>query len=119
MSDTAIAVRAIGRTSSAKLLSAAMWTVVCLHALVLLSVHPRPVALSRCLTAAVPILAAFACLWRARRLVARERSVWVWTSVGLFLWALGLIVETMIGRSSAASSLTVDAADFVYLAATF
>lgn len=119
MGDTAIAVGAIGRTSSAKLLWTAMWTVVCVHALVLLVMHPGPVSLSRWLTAAVPILAGVACVWRARQLPARERPVWIWTSAGLLLWAAAHIVETVAGRSGAASSLTVDASDFIYLAATF
>ena len=119
MSDTAIAVRAIGRTSSAKLLWTAMWTVVCAHALVLLVVHPAPVALSRWLTAAVPFLGGVACGWRARLLVPRERPLWLWMGAGLFLWAAAHMVETVVGRSGAASSLTIDASDFIYLAATF
>src|SRR5579862_1561853 len=119
MSNTAIAIRAIGRTSFAKVLWAAMWTVVCAHALVLLVVHPGPVGLSRWLTAAMPILAGVACVWRARQLLARERPVWLWTSAGLFLWGLAHVVETVVGHSAAASSLAVDASDFIYLAATF
>jgi diguanylate cyclase (GGDEF)-like protein len=119
MSNTAIAIRSTGQTSSAKLLWAAMGTVVCAHALVLLVAHPAPVGLSRGMTAAVPMLAGVACVWRARRLLSRERPVWLWTSAGLFLWALAHVVETVVGHSPAASSLTVDGSDFIYMAATF
>jgi hypothetical protein len=35
------------------------------------------------------------------------------------LWATAHIVETLYGHSTAASSLTVDASDFIYLTGTF
>ena len=119
MNDVAIAVRVIRHTQLRKLLAYGMWTVVCLHALVLLVIRPNPVAASRYLTAAVPILAAMASIWRAQRLPNRERPVWLWSSAGLLLWALAHIVETAFVGSTAASSLTVDASDFIYLAGTF
>ena len=119
MGDTAIAVRVTGRTQFAKIVNYAMWTVVCLHALVLLVGVPNPVATSRYLTAAIPILAGFASIWRARTLPRRERPVWLWSSAGLLLWATAHIYETIFGHSTAASSLTVDASDFIYLAGTF
>ena len=119
MSYTATAVRATGRTQFAKLVGYAMSAVVCVHALVLLVKLQDPVAVSRYLTAAVPILAGAACIWRARRLPARERPAWLWSSAGLLLWATAHIVETVYGHSTAASSLTVDVSDFIYLAGTF
>ncbi len=119
MSGTSIAVRVTGRTTFAKSLSIAIGAVVCLHLLVLLIMRPAPVALSRYLTAAVPLLAGIACIWRARRLPPRERPMWLWSSAGLFLWALAHAVEILVGHSNAASSLSVDASDFIYLAATF
>ncbi len=119
MNGTAIAVTTTGRINIAKALSAAMWVVVCLHLLVLLVVRPSPIALSRTLTAAVPFLAGLACIWRARRLPSRERPLWLWSSAGRFLWALAHLVETFVGHSGAASSLSVDASDFIYLAGTF
>jgi diguanylate cyclase (GGDEF)-like protein len=67
----------------------------------------------------VPILAGLACIYRARRLPARERPVWLWASAGMLLWALAHIFETVISHSAAASSLTIDASDFIYLAGTF
>ena len=119
MSGASIAVRATGRITFATRLSTAIWAVVCLHLLVLLIMWPAPVALSRCLTAAVPLLAGIACIWRARQLPARERPTWLWSSAGMFLWALAHAIEIIVGHSNAASTLTVDASDFIYLAATF
>jgi diguanylate cyclase (GGDEF)-like protein len=95
-----------------------MWVVVGLHAIALLVIRPNPVALSRSLTAAIPILAGAACLWRARRLPARERPLWIWSGAGLFLWALAHIVETLLGHSAAATNLSIDSSDFIYLAST-
>ena len=82
MSDTAIAVSASDRTPFAKLVGYALWAVVCLHAVVLLAMRPSPIATSRCLTAAIPVLAGIACIWRARRIPVRERPVWLWSSAG-------------------------------------
>lgn len=119
MSDTAIAVSARERTQIAKLLSYAMWSVVCLHAFILIAIRPAPIDVSRLLTAAVPTLATLACIWRAVHLPARERAVWLWSSAGLILWAFAHIFETVYGNPTAASSLTIDASDFIYLAGTF
>jgi diguanylate cyclase (GGDEF)-like protein len=96
-----------------------MWSVLGLHAVVLLAVHPAPIAASRFLTATVPILAGICCLWRAQRIAFRERPTWRWASGGLMLWGLAHAVETVIGHSAAASNLSVDPSDFIYLAATF
>jgi len=96
-----------------------LWAVVGFHAVVLIAVRPTPVPVSRYLTAAVPILAGIACIWRVLRLPARERPVWLWSSAGVFLWAIAHIAETVFSNSTAASNLTVDASDFIYLAGTF
>src|SRR5260370_3790203 len=119
MSNAAIAVPSRARTQLEKLLAYGMATVVCLHAILLLALRPSPVAPSRFLTAAVPILAGATCIWRARRLPSRERPVWLWASAGMLLWAIAHIVETVVSHSTAASGLTVDASDFIYLAGTF
>lgn len=119
MSDAVLAVRATGRLQIGKLLAHGMWVVVGLHAIVLVAIHPSPVALSRFLTAAVPILAGVGGIHRASRLPARERPVWLWASAGMLLWAAAHIVETVIGHSIAASTLTIDASDFIYLTGTF
>jgi diguanylate cyclase (GGDEF)-like protein len=96
-----------------------MCAVVCVHAIAVVVIRPNPVALSRFLTAAIPVLAGTACLWRAKRLPARERPIWLWFTAGLFLWALAHVVETLFGHSPAASNLSVDSSDFIYLAGTF
>ena len=114
MSKTAIAVSATGRVPFSKLLTYAMCAVVCVHAIAVVVIRPNPVALSRFLTAAIPVLAGTACLWRAKRLPARERPIWLWFTAGLFLWALAHVVETLFGHSPAASNLSVDASDFIY-----
>jgi diguanylate cyclase (GGDEF)-like protein len=119
MSNAALAVGATGRLNTGKLLAYGMWVVLGLHAIVLVAIHPGPVAVSRFLTAAVPILAGLAGIHRASRLPARERPVWLWASAGMLLWAAAHIVETVIGGSTAASSLTIDASDFIYLTGTF
>jgi diguanylate cyclase (GGDEF)-like protein len=119
MSDAAIAVNARRRLQIGKLLAYGMWVVVGLHAIVLIAIHPSPVALSRFLTAGVPILAGLACIHRVRRLPAQERPVWLWASAGILLWAAAHVVETVIGHPTVASSLTIDASDFIYLMGTF
>ena len=119
MNERVIAVTPSDRDRFAGILTYAMWSVVGAHALLLLAVHPSPIAASRFLTAAIPILAGAACIWRARRLPPHERPIWLWCSAGLLLWAIAHIVETVFGHSSAASSLTADASDFIYLTGTF
>ena len=119
MSQTAVAADASGPTRFARLLWAAIWIVISAHALVLLFLRPAPTAVSRWLTALVPALAGVACIWRALRLAPRERPLWLWTSAGLLLWATAHMVETVVSHSAVASSLTVDASDFIYLAGTF
>ena len=119
MSDRAIAVNTTERPHTAKLLSYALWAVVCLHALILIAIRPSPVDISRLLTAAVPVIAGIASIWRAMQLPSRKRPVWLWASAGLILWAVAHIFETVYRHPGSASSLTVDASDFIYLAGTF
>jgi hypothetical protein len=77
MTDAVIAVTSSDRDRFAGILTYAMWSVVGAHALLLLAVRPSPIGVSRFLTAAIPILAGAACIWRARRLPARERPIWL------------------------------------------
>src|SRR3954454_5358086 len=119
MSDMAIAATETSRTQIARSLSYALMAVVCLHGLLLLLAGPASIPMSRYLSAAVPILAAIACIWRTGRLAARERPIWLWSAAGLLLWALAHIVETVHGHSAAASNLSVDVSDFIYIAAIF
>ena len=119
MRDQAMAVSASGPRQFAKIAGFGLWAIVGVHALVLIAARPAPVAASRFLTAAIPILSALACIWRALRLPARERPVWLWSATAMLLWAGAHVVETVIGHPTAASALTVDASDFIYLAGTY
>lgn len=119
MADTALGIRPIVRTSTRRLLTYSLWAVLALHAGLIVALADRSVAASRLATAAIPILAAFCFLWRAQRVSVRERISWRWLSLGLLLWAAGQIVETFIGQSNAASNLSVDASDFLYITAAF
>ncbi len=119
MVDAAVTAPPLLRVTFRKTLEFGMWAIIGLHAVVLLAVRPNPVAASRILTAAIPILAGLCCLWRTRRLPVRERTTWLWASAGLLLWGVAHLVETFIGHSAAASNLTVDPSDFIYLTATF
>jgi diguanylate cyclase (GGDEF)-like protein len=101
------------------MLASALFGVVGVHTLLLLGLTPQPVAVSRLATAAVPLLAALCIAWRARRLPAREQAAWRWMGVALSLWAAGQVVETLLGQSTAASNLAVDASDFLYVTAAF
>src|SRR5579862_4029355 len=107
MSNPAIAAGVTERTQFNKFLGYGMLVVLGLHAIALLAIRPHPVVLSRFLTAAIPLMAGAACLWRAKHLPARERPVWLWSSAGLFLWALAHVVETLYGHSAAASNLSI------------
>jgi diguanylate cyclase (GGDEF)-like protein len=96
-----------------------MLAVLVLHAVLLLTLRTGVVSISRLCTAAIPALAALCSLWRAQQLPLRERISWRWLSVALLLWAGGQVVETFLAQSNAASNLSVDASDFLYLAAAF
>ena len=96
-----------------------IWAVLALHALVIVVLGQRSVQASRLCTAAVPLLAAFCFVVRAQKLAARERPPWRWLSLSLALWSAGQVVETLIGQSTAASNLSVDASDFLYVTAAF
>jgi len=119
MADTAIGIRPTIRTSVRTGLTFALWSVPAVHALLILALGARSAQASRLATATVPILGGLCFLWRAQRLAARERLAWSWLSLTLFLWAGGQIVETFIGQSTAASNLSVDASDFLYITAAF
>jgi diguanylate cyclase (GGDEF)-like protein len=101
------------------MLTFALWSIPALHAVLILALGVHSVAASRFSTAAVPILAGVCFLWRAQRIPVRERLSWRWLSLTLFLWAAGQIVETLIGQSNAASNLSIDASDFLYITAAF
>ncbi len=101
-----------------RLLAYAMVSLFTLHALILIAFHDAA-AVSRVMTAAMPVLAGICCLWRAGLLEAEDRATWRWVSAGMFLYGIAHLVETFVGHSSAASNLAVDPADYIYLTATF
>lgn len=101
-----------------KIMAVALFAAPCVHA-VLLCVLKDAVPLSRVCTAAVAAIAAGCALWRASAIGRRFRSVWLWVSAGLFLWATAHLVEAVLGNSIAASNLAVDASDFFYVIAAF
>lgn len=119
MVESALSLRPLTRASFKRLLAYGMWVILGLHAVVLVAVHPSPAATSRILTSLIPIMAGICCLWRTRRLHQRERATWFWASGGLFLWGIAHLIETFISHSVAASNLTVDPSDFIYITATF
>src|ERR1700761_915185 len=119
MEDVVVAATPISRTSIPKALAGAMWAVLGLHAVLLLTLGRDAVSASRLCTAAIPALAALCSLWRAQQLPLRERISWRWLSAALLLWASGQTVETLLPGSSAASNLAVDPSDFLYLTAAF
>jgi diguanylate cyclase (GGDEF)-like protein len=119
MADTAIEIRPMVETSNRRLLNAAIWVVLALHAVLILALGSHTIAASRLCTAAMPVLAVFCFLWRAGRLPARERLSWRWLSLTLLLWASGQVVEMLIGQSTSASNLSVDASDLLYITAAF
>jgi len=119
MAETTLGLRPVVRISTRKTLACALWGVVAIHAILILALGDRSIQASRLATAAIPVLAAFCFLWRAERVSARERISWRWLSLGLLLWAGGQVVETFIGQSNAASNLSVDASDFLYITAAF
>jgi|HubBroStandDraft_1064217.scaffolds.fasta_scaffold66957_1 diguanylate cyclase (GGDEF)-like protein len=119
MAETAIEVRPVVRIPLRRLLNSAIWATLGLHAVLILTLGSRSIAFSRLCTAAIACLAALCFFWRAQRLPVRERLCWRWLSLTGLLWAGGQVVETLIGHSSAASNLSVDASDFLYVTAAF
>jgi diguanylate cyclase (GGDEF)-like protein len=90
-----------------------------LHAIVLIALHPHAVAASRWCTAAMAGLAALCACWRAQRVPLKERASWRWAGLAILLWGIAHAVETVLGASSAASNLSVDPSDFIYIPAAF
>jgi len=119
MADTALGIRPVVRTSTRTLLAYSLWVVIAIHAVLILALGDRSVQASRLATAAIPALAALCFIWRAQRVSVRERLSWLWLAFALLLWAAGQVVETFIGQSNAASNLSVDASDFLYITAAF
>jgi diguanylate cyclase (GGDEF)-like protein len=106
------------RTHGQKLLLAMLLAVLPVHAF-LLAVLASPALASRLCTAWIALMAGAAGLWRSARLPRRERTSWWWVAATLALWGAAQIVEAMVSRSTSASNLAADPADFFYLIAAF
>ncbi|HTB98739.1 MAG TPA: diguanylate cyclase [Terracidiphilus sp.] len=100
-------------------LAVALCAVVALHVLLIPALQPHAVLASRLCTAAVAGLAALCVGWRAARVPATEQFAWRWMAVAVALWALAHAAETFISGSNAASNLSVDPSDFIYVSAAF
>ena len=96
-----------------------MGTLLVLHAIELVVFGHHQIALSRSLTAALAGTAAFSLFLRLKFVARWERTTWLWAGYAMLLWAVAHAVETAIGPSGAASALTVDASDFIYVSAVF
>lgn len=109
----------LSRPVSKTILAWALPVVIVLHVAALVVLQPHAIAASRLCTAAVAALAALAAWWRARHLPAEERFAWWWLGAAVMLWGVAHGVEIFVGSSTAASNLTVDLSDFIYVTAAF
>lgn len=109
----------LSRPVSKTILAFALVAVIGLHFAVLIVLQPHATAASRLCTAAVAALAALAAWWRGRHLPAEERFAWWWLGAAVLLWGIAHAVEIFVGTSTAASNLTVDPSDFIYVTAAF
>ena len=117
MAQGAYGLRPLDRGQFGKILARGMAVVFILHAILFLVPQVQPLTVSRAMTAALAILAALCAGWRANHLQLRERSVWLWSSAGLFLWGIAHGAETFWIGNLGASNLNVDASDIIYFAA--
>jgi diguanylate cyclase (GGDEF)-like protein len=100
-------------------LAFALSAIIALHVLVIPALQPHAVVASRLCTAAAAAVAAL-CAWRrANRVPATEQFAWRWMGVAVALWATAHAVETFLGPSIAASNLSIDFSDFIYISAAF
>lgn len=101
------------------ILSCAVSAVVALHFVLLALTHTQVIGASRLCTAAVAALAALAAWWRGQHVASAERFAWRWLGAAVLLWGVAHAVEIFVGSSTAASNLTVDPSDFIYVTAAF
>lgn len=112
-------VRPLEKSSVAKYLGWALGGIFFVHFLELLVFPHQAIAVSRSLTAAMALTAAGCALVRSRWVSRFDRPNWMWAATGISLWAIAHAVETGLYHSNAASVLSVDASDFIYLSAFF
>ena len=119
MSQSGHSIRPLDQAKLGKALAWAMGIFVALHATELLVAGGHWIELSRTLTAAMAAAAGMSIFLRSKFVAWSERTIWLWAGAAMLLWAAAHAVETMIGHSAAASVLTVDASDFIYVSALF
>jgi diguanylate cyclase (GGDEF)-like protein len=119
MLQTLVLPRPIARMELRRMLLWAICGLFALHALVLFLPWAHTAPVSRYFTSAIALLASVSILVRVRLLPRRDRLIWFWAAMSIFLWAVAHVVEIFVGHSSGASNLSVDAADFIYVAAIF
>jgi diguanylate cyclase (GGDEF)-like protein len=105
--------------------SAVVWaicSIFALHILLILFSLAHARAVSRSCTGAIAALASVSILARLRLLPWKERATWFWAALGILLWAVAHVAEIFLvspGGATGASNLSVDASDFIYIAAIF
>ena len=107
------------RPVSKTILTFALFAIIAVHVALLLTLQPHAAFASRLCTATAAALAALCASWRARRLPSSERFALQWVTLSVLLWATAHALEAFIGTSAAASNLTVDPSDFIYVTAAF
>ena len=93
-----------------------------LHILLIVLSLAHAQVVSRSCTGAIAALASVSILARLRLLPVRERATWFWAALGILLWAVAHVVEIFLispAGTGGASILSVDASDFIYVAAVF
>ena len=119
MSQALVLPRPLARLRLGKTLLWAICGLLVLHAVALALPWTHTAPVSRCFTGAIALLASLSILARVRVLPGRDRPIWFWAAMGIFLWATAHVMEIFAGHASGASNLSVDAAGFLYVAAIF
>ena len=119
MAHSAATVLPIARMKFERALLWGIGAVMAVHLAVLLVLGSHGADASRACTAVTVVLASACLLARVHLLPGRERPTWFWAATGMLLWGIAHATELFISHSVAASNLTVDASDFIYVASIF
>jgi diguanylate cyclase (GGDEF)-like protein len=119
MAHSAAALLPIARMKFERVLLWAIGAVVAAHLIVLLVPGSHGADASRACTAVTVALASACLLARVYLLPGRERPSWFWAATGMLLWGIAHATELFVSHSAAASNLTVDSSDFIYVASIF
>jgi diguanylate cyclase (GGDEF)-like protein len=119
MNQAAVLSRPLARLELRRVLLWAFCAIVAAQFLLLILLREHSDAISRYCTGAIAVLGAGCILVRVGSLPGRERPTWLWAAAAMFLWAAAHVTEIFVGQSGGASSLTVDASDYIYVASGF